>query len=434
MCDAVLDRTHVRYSYRQQCLVSITVDGVPGTPTVTDPSQWHLPTYDPRNENKYHYRLHSLDIYFWTHADALQFVNGVRRVLPPQQVEVTDEPAPPPAFAPPPVRQQQHHHHQQQQHQHHDQMNPLVNKLERAAISDPRYGGGSAGQTPSRSSSTAAAHGAIAIPSFDPPPVSAVHGSAAEDAAPPPSFAPMAYNPAAPAAPEQIRHREKTPPPPEDDGPDPLQAAVARDHAPAFAPAYGGGGVGGPMSPGFPPSAVASPGFPPTQFGHLQRSATMPVSAGLSSPYGAGFPGSPGFAPPPPPGPPPATAHSHSLPSAQAPPTPGLSPPPTQQLAQHQQHQQYQHQQFQNPLQSPGAPPGGFSNYSYTSSPAPGSAQGGGGSDWSIHKQVYRPTEFEATADHEAPKREGRGKLGQNADRIERGVSGVLKKLEKKFG
>lgn len=434
MCDAVLDRTHVKYSYRQQCLVSIIVDGVPGTPPVIDPSQWHLPTYDPRNENKYHYRLHSLDIYFWTHADALQFVNGIRRVLPPQQVEVTDEPAPPPAFAPPPVQQFQHQHHDQ----HQDQMNPLVNKLERAAISDPRYGG--SGQTPPRSAAQS-----ITIPSFDPPPISAVHGSATEDAAPTPSFAPMAYNPAAPAAPEQIRHREKTPPPPEDDGPDPLQAAVARDHAPAFTPGYGAGpmspgfppsgGVTSPgfppsaiASPGFPPSAVASPGFPPAQYGHLQRSVTMPVSAGLSSPYGAGFPGSPGFAPPPPPGPPPAAqaahGHSHSMHSnAQAPPTPGLSPPPVQ-LS-----QQHQHQQFQNPLQSPGAPPGGFSNYSY-SSPAPGAQ---GSSDWSIHKQVYRPTEFEATVDHE-PKREGRGKLGQNADRIERGVSGVLKKLEKKFG
>ncbi|KAF3017786.1 hypothetical protein E8E14_008960 [Neopestalotiopsis sp. 37M] len=380
--EGFLDYTRVRYSYNQQVIVTITVDGVHGAPL--DQSQWHLPTYDPRNENKYHYKLHSLDIYFWTHADALQFVNGIRRVLPPAQVEVLDEPGPPPV--------QTHRAHSQD-------MNPLVQKLERAAISESSRGTPASGQQE--------------MPSFAPPPVAAVHGANE----PPANFQPMAYNPAAPAAPEQVRHREKTPPPMEDDGYDPLRAAVAGDHAPPYTPGYG---PNGPLSPGFPgppPTGghpgVTSPGFPPAQFGHLQRSATMPAaglaspglaSPGLASPYGAGFPGSPGFSPPPPP-PQNSQATTHARPT----------PPP--------------HTQSQ-PVQSPGLPPGGFSNYNYSNPLGGGIPQSPG---WDIHQQAYRPTEHEQAVKYK-PKPEGRSKLGENADRLERGVTGMLKKFEKKFG
>ncbi len=134
----------------------------------------HLPTYDPRNENMYHYKLHSLDIYFWTQQDALQFVNGVRRVLPAIQVEVLDEPAPPPL---PSVAD----------------MSSVVQKLEKAALSsDNHYA-----QRPN------------GVPSFAPPPLSAV--SAELSSTPPQSYAPIAYNPAAPPAPEAIAPRDKTP-------------------------------------------------------------------------------------------------------------------------------------------------------------------------------------------------------------------------------
>lgn len=369
--DGFLDRTHIRYSYRQQCLVTIIVEGVAGPPT--DPSQWHLPTYDPRNENKYHYKLHSLDIYFWTQSDALQFVNGVRRVLPPSQVEVADEPAPPSL----------HTH----SHSSHD-LNPLVQKLEKAAISDPRI----------------QQQGA---PSFAPPPTTQND--------PPQNFVPMAYNPAAPPEAERYQHREKTPPP-EDDGHNPLVAALARDKAGPFSPSYGqttfsappgvpglpgppqqGYHHTGPTSPGMPPSAIASPGFPPSQFGHLQRAATVPTatgmaSPGLASPYGANFPGSPGFAPPPPP-PPPAT-------------------------------------------QNPGLPPGGYAQFNYATAGAhQQQAPPAGSSDYGIHQQVYRPTEQEHAGKYGEyrPKVETQSKLGQGAERLERGVTGMLKKFEKKF-
>ncbi|OTB02692.1 hypothetical protein M426DRAFT_322450 [Hypoxylon sp. CI-4A] len=390
--DGFLDRTRVRYSYKQQCLVNILVEGVAGVPI--DQSQWHLPTYDPRNENKYHYKLHSLDMYFWTQGDALQFVNGVRRVLPASQVEVADEPGPPP-----------HTYGQFQD------PNPLVQKLENVAISDPKY-----------SSPKPVPQG---IPTFAPPPTSAATGDSKGSS--PQSFAPMAYNPAAPAAAEQRVHREKTPPPPEDEI-DPLTAAIARDHVPPYTPGYGatnfsappaGHALPGPpsqahpglvspglmspglaspglVSPGLPTPGIASPGFPPTQYAHLQRSATVPVSGmaspGLVSPYGANFPGSPGFAPPP-------GQHHPTPPPIQS---PGLPPPP----------------------------PGGYSQYTY------GHPQGPSGSDYNIHQQLYRPTEQEHAGKYGVykPKVEGQSKLGQNAERLEKGVTGMLKKFEKRFG
>jgi hypothetical protein len=350
---AVLDKTHLRYSYKQHCIVTLSVG------EVADQHEWHLPTYDPKNEAKYHYKLHSLDIYFWTQKDALQFVNGVRRVLPAAQVEMLDEPGPPPIQP---------------------EMSSIVQKLENAAISDPAY------TTPQPPPNP---------PSFAAPPISAVDPS---------TFVPMAYNPAAPAAPEAIRHREKTPPP-EDGGIHPLAVAVAYDQQQPFTPAF--------APPGhFPGQAgLTSPGLPPPHFGGppshpgLQRAATMPVqsglaSPGLTSPFGA-FPGSPGFAPPPPP-PPQQVPQAHQQSHTQTPPitSPGLPPPP----------------------------PGGYSQYSY-SNPTAASA---GTSDFSIHQQVYRPTDGEAI--RYKPKVEPRGKLEENAGRLERGVSGMFKKFEKKFG
>lgn len=423
----VLDHTRVRYSHKQQCLVSVTVDGIPGAPI--DQGQWHLPTFDPNNQAKYHYRLHSLDIYFWTASDALQFVNGVRRLLPPAQVQVTDEPGPP-------------------AHSPYIQAAPaaatggsLVQKLEHMAISDPQYAGHRAG-LPGTSATPDTAGSA-------PPPQAA------------PVFVPMAYNPAAPAAPEQISHREKTPPPPEDDGHDPLAAAVARDHAPAHysgmpGAAYGAqtfsappGQIGLPGPPAAPPpppasatpqqhpgAGMASPGFAPQGFGQLQRSATMPVAAhggvgagmaspGLQSPYGNGFP-----------------MHQQQQPTP--PPIPG------------------------QPLQSPGlcGPPGGFAQYNYSQAQQPQpqahlqqqqqqQTYGPTGGDWSVHQQVYRPTEQEyinnkiehgtykppqqqagvgAVAATPAASAEKPSKLGQNAERLEKGMTGMLRKFEKKFG
>lgn len=383
-------------------MVSLTVGNVEGH------DEWHLPTYDPRNENKYHYKLHSLDIYFWTKDDALAFVNGVRRVLPPNQVDVQDEPSPP----------------QQQQPA---EVSAVVQKLENVAIADS--------QIPPPPPQTNASNGNI--PSFAPPPLSAVSAGYDNDgpdsATSPASFAPMAYNPAAPAAPEQIQYREKTPPP-EDGDLNPLHARLMQDAGTPFSPGLISGmpsGLG-PLSPGVPPPQfqhppgapsfpappVGTPGMPPLGFGvhhghpGLQRAATMPAqgmpSPALQSPYGAQFPHSPS---------PLYTTHQqisgmqHNTPT---PPiaSPGLPPPPPQ-------------PQPQSQLS------GGYANYAY--SPQPGGSGHATANEYAIHQQAYRPMDGELATKY-TPKKEVRGRIEENAGRLEKGVSGMLKRFEKKFG
>ncbi|KAL2129259.1 hypothetical protein VTI74DRAFT_7996 [Chaetomium olivicolor] len=370
--DGYLDKIHLRYSYKQTCVVTLTVGEVEGT------DEWHLPTYDPHNQKKYHYKLHSLDIYFWTHQDALQFVNGIRRVLPPEQCEVLDEPGPPP--------------------RHSTEMSPVVQQLERAAISDAN----SVQATPAGVEAGG--------PTFPSSPASAVAapGDPASPA-PPQQFAPIAYNPAAPAAPEQVRHREKTPPP--DDGvPNPLHQTLAHDATTPFSPGLVPSGLG-PLSPGIPPPniqhppgaptfpgppqhSVTSPGFAPQGFGSLggqaapvsqpppphpglMRASTMPVhgvasplaSPGLASPYSIGtFPG-----------------HTQYTPAVANTPTP--------------------------PAAGVGVPP-------------PGQPQ----NEYAIHQRYYIPKE------QYKPKQEVRGRLEQGAGKLEKGVTGLLKRVEKRFG
>ncbi|KAK7984299.1 SET domain-containing protein [Apiospora arundinis] len=439
--DGFLDYAHLRYSHKQQCLVTITVgDSVP------DQSQWHLPTYDPNNQNKYHYKLHSLDIYFWTQNDALQFVNGIRRVLPGSHVEVLDEPAPPP-------QQQQR---QQYSSPHHDPVNPLVNKLENAVISEPpRYGAGTAGpiaapapvQGTARSTPSQQHQQGLGVPTFDPPPISAVHGSSNSPESQG-GFKPMAYNPAAPAAPEQIRHREKTPPPPEDDGLDPLHAAVARDHQPQSIPYTPGfGAAGGPMSPAYSIGAAGpmSPGFGP------------PQHAATAGPMSPGFPPYPRFP-------------SHSWLCAQRRRESRLPALTVRRTAP----QRHHARDVCRPAATPATVRPRLAGTSEPKSlwhrrvprfarlraPAPACVlrtplrrralpqaaclrprrRRAGATDYSIHSQVYRPTEQEAVNHHKhdsgsyRPRSgEERSKLGQNADRLERGVTGMFKKLEKKL-
>ncbi|OAA56095.1 hypothetical protein ISF_07693 [Cordyceps fumosorosea ARSEF 2679] len=401
--DGFLDQTHVRYSYKQNCMVSLTVaQNVPQ-------DEWHLPTYDPRNENKYHYKLHSLDIYFWTDGDALQFISGVRRVLPPAQVEVLDESVVVQPGA----------------------MSAVVQNLEQVAISDPQYA-----ERQSSARSTSTQQNSIPVPS------SASTALSMDNLPPPPpmpqymqqqqqqqqqqkaatNFAPMAYNPAAPVAPETVVHREKTPPPDEDPL-NPLAVAVAHDYqgqpfTPAFPHTQFPAGV---ASPGFAPSGMASPRMAPPSFGGppaqpgIHRAQTMPVHAGLASPGlnsgfpGASVPGPPSFAPPP------TAAQSPPAAPASAPAPAPVQPPPPVASA----------------VASP-PPLGGYSNYNY-SNPTP--AQNGG-LDYSIHQQVYRPTEVEMSAKLQPyqPKQETKSKLEQKAGKLENGVTGMLKRFEKKFG
>ncbi|KAK0100535.1 hypothetical protein ONS95_006995 [Cadophora gregata] len=436
-----LDAAHVQYSYKHSTLVTLTVDGTPNQRnSPIDGQDWHLPTFDPHNENKYMYKLHTLDIYFWTKEDAVLLMNGIRRVLPQHQITVQDEP-----ITPPP---------------HPEDMSPVVQKLENVAITDPSY---QQGRTRDSRTTTSSAGGA---PSFPGPPISATPQS--QEAS---SFAPLAYNPAAPAAPEAIRHREKTPPP-EDGAANPLVAAAASDREQIFgAPPYGQQGFSGPPQQRIqqqqqqsyfshpPPPASAPPASvqPPAQYPNQSPQ-------NVQSPYAQHFQNS--FAPPP-------TAPTGSSPYAQqpqvvSPPVSAPPPPAYQQQQQHQQPQQHPQQQANipvtqyaayplspglspslstpgiyspgpNPL-SPGisgppppqphvAPPGGFSQHQYSNSGNTKPLM----TDYSIHQQVYRPTENEAYK----PKKEAkppRGNLEKRAGQLEKGLGSMFKKIEKKIG
>ncbi|KAK3393556.1 hypothetical protein B0H63DRAFT_19558 [Podospora didyma] len=389
--DGYLDNTYLEYSYKKTCVVTLTVGVVEGH------DEWHLPTYDPHNQNKYHYKLHSLDLYFWTQQDALEFVNGIRRVLPPAQCEILDEPGPPP-------RQ-------------YADVSSVVQKLERAAIAADSD---SSIATPPSTVSQNPSNGGGGL-YFAGPPISAVSGTGDHTPPPPPppppQFVPMAYNPAAPAAPEQVRHREKTPPP-EDGVANPLHLTLANDAQTPFSPGLVPSGVG-PLSPGIPPPnhqylqgapsfpappqhSVTSPGFAPQGFGALgamgghphglsshppahpglSRAATMPVHAatspGVASPFGAG-----GYTP----GSPTPTLPGAAAGTTSAPPAPAVAPPPAAQPY--------------NPATA---------------------------SEYAVHQQWFVPES------QYKPKQEVRGKVEENAGKLERGVTGMLRKFEKKFG
>jgi hypothetical protein len=54
--------------------------------------------------------------------------------------------------------------------------------------------------------------------------------------------------------------------------------------------------------------------------------------------------------------------------------------------------------------------------------------------DYSIHQQVYRPTEHEAAHHKAKAAKPPKGKLEARAGQVEKGVGSLLKKLEKKIG
>ncbi|CZS93073.1 hypothetical protein WAI453_000806 [Rhynchosporium graminicola] len=433
-----LDAAHVQYSYKHSTLVTLTVDGSHAQrhSPIDHNHDWHLPTFDPRNENKYMYKLHTLDIYFWMKEDAILFINSIRRVLPQQQITVQDEP-----IAPPP---------------HPEDMSPVVQKLENIAVSDPSY---QQGRTRDSRTTTASSGGG-----FPGPPISATPQSIEAV-----NFVPMAYNPAAPPAPETIRHREKTPPP-EDGASNPLTAAAVSDQGQSFGNPYGQHGFSGP-----PQQQQHVQQQQQSYFTHPPPPASMPPMTtqqqypnqspqNVQSPYAQHFQNS--FAPPP-------TTATGGNPYAQPPPAQVLSPPPSAPPYQNQQQAQQQQQQHSNlpvtqfasyPLSpgispskstpstsiySPGmpgdtrtpitgppapaphvAPPGGFSQHQYTSTGNTAPLM----TDYSIHQQVYRPTESEA---YKPPKKEARaprGNLEKRAGQLEKGLGGIWKRVEKKIG
>ncbi|KAF7513995.1 hypothetical protein GJ744_006609 [Endocarpon pusillum] len=367
-----LDGVYMRYSYKFPTLLTLLVDPHDGTPnpaspsTPKDPQEWRLASTDPRDQGLLKYRLHTLDIYFWTLEDAKVVMQTFRRILRPQQLDILDAP-----------RTSSHAQ---------SEMSPVVQQLESIAITDPAYRNG---QT--RSSQNSAA----TLPPPPPPPPTLANSSQSpssqvDSAARSPSirsnetpttFAPMAYNPAAPPAPEPIAHREKTPPPADATNGTGLAAAAYADHTQAYAgthpqpypsvpgpPRPDSGNYGSP-----PPQQPAYTSAPPAHtFYHTNSVHSNSSSQGNpmisphhASPSSATSPSFrqpstslPGYAPPP------QDPNTHlygmspGIPTAQlvrpAPqpqPQGGFAPPPP-----HQHHDPNAHlYNAQTPLESPGA-------------------------------------------------------------------------------
>ena len=375
------------------------------------------------------YKLHTLDIYFWTYDDARLVVDTTKRLLASHQLAYLENPA---SASP----------------AHQESMSPVVQQLENVAISDPAYRNGQTRNSQNQASHlspppppTAAAASAVLRTS------SVAHSTSSHGPGSPHSskrtespvnYTPMAYNPAAPPAPEPIAHREKTPPPPDAAEGTGLAQAAALDHAHGLAsPGLPYAGITGhsaaqpstpwgrPPAPGQGFTGVSSP--PPGQ----QLAHTPSVgSTGSAPPHPINGPFSP----------PPMDPNSHLY----GPTSPPLQSPGTQILGgaySHTPHQPLQHiqpqyadylssrpQAHQHQQHAPQPPPGGYAQYSYDQNHA-------AANPYEVHNQVYRPTETEATS-HIKPSTGGQarpGKFEERADRVEKRVNSFLKKLEKRI-
>ena len=372
---------------------------------------WKLPTADPRNESNLPLHLHTLDIYFWTAQDATSFISWTQRLLQAGQLELLDIP-PTPAS-------------------HEQVMSPVVQQLENVAIGDPAYHNG---QTRDSMSSPAAQqqHPGSDLGRDG----NAVVNPKAEDSS---AFKPLVYNPAAPAAPEPIAHREKTPPPTDGEGGTGLASAAAVDH----------------MQAASLQSSFSRPGFgtPQASSGYIGGPPTSPFGGSYigSAPSGTG-PGTSSiasFAPPP------AQSPHSTVPTSSQQLTrlnspkqqPPLDSPAAEILGNSYvggHHQPLQHVQPQYPdyLASghqAEASLGGFADFKYTAT-AQQQQQQPPANEYDIHNQVYRPTEDEFNK--KKPKKpveaggqqSATGRLEERAGKADQKVNRFFKKLEKKIG
>ena len=428
-------------------LCTVVVDGYqaqqkPDTSKTHVEHHWRLPSTDPRDEGNYLFRLHTVDLYFWTLEDAEKFMDNVQKTVEKEQLEILDAPSTPVPHA--------------------EVMSPVVRQLESVAITDPAYHNG---QT--RNSRTASIP--TATSTISPPPVKKEEVE---------SYKPLAYNPAAPAAPEPIKYREKTPPPPETPGFSGPAAAAYHEQVHGYTPQPQGSllpppppGQPGPphtyantghsqhTSPGYDSTSPASPyGASNTGFSQGNRSSSVssqqhpPLQSTASNPYfprqsasvgppissnGSATnsqtqlmrPASVSFAPDP-------NSRQGKYP-AESPATEILGttyvPHPQQPL----QHLQPQYPDYLASRPQSQQPMGGYSDYRYEQPNRhhhrPQEP------DYDIHNQVYRPTEDEASHGHGskpygAGPGQQPGKIEQRAEKVEKGVNRFLRKLEKRIG
>ncbi|KAI5204560.1 hypothetical protein E4T39_03588 [Aureobasidium subglaciale] len=422
-----LDHAMLTNTYKHPNLFTVAVDSVRhgGTsPRPADHSHWHLPAFGLTHEHKYLYKIHTLDLYLWTTNDAIKFLDLMKHIMPEHLLDI-HEAVPP---------------------EHDGSMSPVVQQLESMAVQTPPHA-----RAPSTVSNVShqSRHG------HTPEGQRAVSLQTAL-ASPPASTSQLApYNPAAPAAPEPIAHREKTPPPADAGNGTGLTAPATHDHPGAYttagpqynnvAPQHGFPGPPqratslGSFPP--PPPLATQPPHPGLQTAHsfagpptsLQSSTTQQQQHHAQTQYAsypqhqsAQYPQSPGF-----------SMHA----PMQSPGDPGTpSQPPTYGI--------------HTPLLSPAFAPqhvpqsprlastshGGFSNYTY----GPQSSQLTLPTEpFAVHSQAYRPTEQEASA-HEHGHGHGSkvqqqqvppkpGGFEERLKKTEKGVGRFLRKLDQKM-
>ena len=458
---AAMETTIVRQSHKHPTLCTVVVDGYgshdeqTASPVSQPEHHWRLPNNDPRNEGKYLFRLHTLDIYFWTAEDANTFVGLAKKKLEINQLEILDVPATPAS---------------------HDQaMSPVVQNLENVAIRDPAYHNGQTRNSRTESTGVITPLNAgnsrgeksegtprARIPkTFQPQDTVRSENSA--------TFQPLAYNPAAPPAPEPIKHREKTPPPIDAEAGTGLAAAAMRDHSEAASqnsvtrPPYGHPQPSGffspqPAQPHTP--SLASPHVP-ASYANSQSSAGYRASSVSSLPpppplSGRGsvspYTPTPSFAAPPqspsnaasvqpqqavstfsaPPQDSPAPFYSKGSVPLQSPATEILGDSYVAGVRQPLQHIHPQYADYTPPGHEP--PVGGYSTYQYSQQQQQHHHHNDN-NEYNIHTQVYRPTEEEAHG-HKPPKpsKQPHGKVEQGVENVDKKVNRFFKKLEKRIG
>ncbi|KAK4939151.1 hypothetical protein LTR10_020546 [Elasticomyces elasticus] len=481
-----LDNVKFEQSRHFPTRLTLTVDAT-GQPSASpasarsskDPDEWRLASADPRDPGTTKYRIHTVDFYFWNEEDARLILTICKKLSQPHQVE-TDEPEVSQAAeldAEP-----------EPQHQHDDLASPVVQNLEHMAISDPAYQKGRpqhgatvhdrTTQQPPPSQAATPAH-AAASPSPTSSTAANVDRKPAASAAPT-GYAPLAYNPAVPPAPEPIAHREDTPPPADATDGTGLSNVARHDtyshpqqpHTPftgvpspqqnQYGQHYGSPppsfGPGASATPSFGPHASATPSFGPQAGTPMQPSFGGPQSHPSSSPLPSSHRTSvsamgatPSSA---------TSAHSHNHSTAAQHYVPGNADPnahifggqqqvqsPGTQFystinANGQPHKPLQHVQPQYPdylsaKSSPSPPVGGYADYHYGHGSQPqGQPQPqGAGTPYDIHNQVYRPTEEEhASHHHHKPSRSSSSQQPSGVERIEKGVGKFFKRIEKRIG
>ncbi|KAK5952772.1 hypothetical protein OHC33_006365 [Knufia fluminis] len=510
-----IDTCRITNSHRFPTLLTIEVDGAPTSPSSPkagrDPEEWCLTSADPRDANRSKYRLHTLDVYFWAQEDARLVIECFKKLLPQNQLDVAE------------LEPEQPHRESAKQDQAATAMSPMVQNLENLAVSD-QYNG----QRRQKAASPTSSFASYNLP--PPPPAGGqqIHSPspAISDMSSQPTretsvrgkpqstdFTPIPYNPAAPAAPEPIAHREKTPPP--DDGADGTGLSQAARHDQGYVPGppsqggyqpgqgppglFGGGYASPPpQQPGYTSPPPQQPGFvspppqqqsytspPPQQQGYTspppQQHGYSSPAPGSSGGYGAP-PSTTGYQSPPPqsnyshqdqrssmtstapsfgPGAPsttPSQRHSTAaenyIPHQTGPQQPVMTPgsqfygslgQPSKPLA----HVQPQYADYlssgSTPVQSqytpasasPNPPMGGYSQYNYGHGQGQGQPQGENQNPYNVHQQVYRPTEAEAGSHHhKKPSRTSTtdSRKPSTADKVEKGVGRLFKRIEKRIG